>query len=147
MDRPFDLYGYYIKISLVVLPLDVLNLCVLQGIVLLRKYTRKSYTYIPPPVQRGNRKQTYLLYYMLDILFTFCANQLKRKQIISLARTATTPTTQLLILSFILVSSCNHHFEGGYQTANAQATEGDVNVLYAGSLIVLLPYMVDILTS
>jgi len=24
-----------------------------------------------------------------------------------------TPTTQLLILSFILVFSCNHHFQGG----------------------------------
>jgi hypothetical protein len=72
MDRPFDLYGYYTKISLVVLPLDALNLCVLRGIVLLRKYAHKSYTYIPPPVQRGNRKQTYLIYYMLDILFTFC---------------------------------------------------------------------------
>jgi uncharacterized sodium:solute symporter family permease YidK len=72
MDRPFDLYGYYIKISLVVLPLDVLDLCVLRGIVLLRKYTHKSYTYIPPPVRRGYRKQTYLIYYMLDILFTLC---------------------------------------------------------------------------
>ena len=49
-----------------------------------------------------------------------------------------TPTTQLLILSFILVFSCNHHFEGGYQTANAQATGGDVNVLYAGSLISIM---------
>jgi molybdate/tungstate transport system substrate-binding protein len=65
-------------------------------------------------------------------------NQLKRKQIISLARTATTPTTQLLILSFILISSCNHHFEGGYQIVNAQATGGDVNVLYAGSLISIM---------
>jgi hypothetical protein len=72
MDRPFDLYGYYIKISLVVLPLDALNLCALREIVLLRKYARKSYTYIPPPVQKGNRKQTYLIYYMLEILFTFC---------------------------------------------------------------------------
>jgi len=61
-----------------------------------------------------------------------------RKQIISLARGAATPTTQLLILSFILVFSCNHHFQGGYQTANAQATGGDVNVLYAGSLISIM---------
>jgi molybdate/tungstate transport system substrate-binding protein len=43
-----------------------------------------------------------------------------------------------LILSFILVFSCNHHFQGGYQTANAQATGGDVNVLYAGSLISIM---------
>ena len=56
MDRPFDLYSYYTKISLVVLPLDALNLYVLRGIVLLRKYAHRSYTYIPPPVQRGNRK-------------------------------------------------------------------------------------------
>src|SRR5215467_2993083 len=49
-----------------------------------------------------------------------------------------TPTTQLLILSFILVFSFNHHFEGGYQTVNAQATGGDVNVLYAGSLISIM---------
>ena len=69
---PMDLYGYYTKISLVVLFLDVLNLCVLLGIVLLKKNAHKSYTYIPPPVQRGNRKQTYLLCYMLNILFTFC---------------------------------------------------------------------------
>jgi len=47
------------------------NLCVLPGIVLLRMYARKSYTYTLP-VQRGNRKQTYLIYNMLDILFTFC---------------------------------------------------------------------------
>jgi hypothetical protein len=72
MDRPFDLYSYYTKISLVVLPLDALNLCVLRGIVLLRKHAHRSYTYIPPPVQRGYRKQTYLIYYMLDILFTLC---------------------------------------------------------------------------
>ena len=72
MDRPFDLHFYYTKISLVVLPLDVLNLCVLREIVLLRKYADKYYTYIPLPVQRRNRKQTYLIYYMLSILFTFC---------------------------------------------------------------------------
>jgi hypothetical protein len=71
-DRSFDLHSYYTKISLVVLPLDVLNLCALRGIVLLRKYAHKSYIYIPPPVRRRDRKQTYLLYYMLDILFTFC---------------------------------------------------------------------------
>jgi len=65
-------------------------------------------------------------------------SQLKRKQIISLARGAATPTTQLLILSFILVFSCNHHFQGVYQTANAQATGGDVNMLYAGSLISMM---------
>jgi len=31
MDGAFDLRGYYTKISLVVLLLDVLNLCVLQA--------------------------------------------------------------------------------------------------------------------
>jgi hypothetical protein len=72
IDGPFDLYDYRTKISLVVLLLDAPNLCVLRGIVLLKEYVHKSCTYIPPPVQRGNRKQTYLLYYMLDILFTFC---------------------------------------------------------------------------
>ena len=61
----------YFKISQVVLPLGVPNLCVLLGIVLLKKYVHKSYTYIPPAVQRGNRKQTYLIYHMLDVLFTF----------------------------------------------------------------------------
>jgi hypothetical protein len=85
----FDLYGYCTKISLVVLPPDVLNLCVLQGIVLLRKYAHKSYTYIPRPHPRGNWKQTYLLYYMLDILITFCViiyklcNSSRRHQILS----------------------------------------------------------------
>jgi hypothetical protein len=69
---PFDPCGYYTKISLVVLPLDAMNLCVLPRSVLLRMYARKSYTYILPAVQRGNRKQTYLKYNMLDILFTFC---------------------------------------------------------------------------
>ena len=59
MDRSFDLHFYYTKISLVVLLLVVLNLCVLQEIVLLRKYFHRSYICIPPPVQRGNRKQTY----------------------------------------------------------------------------------------
>jgi hypothetical protein len=71
IDGSFDLYGYCTKISLVVLPLDVPNLCVLQGIVLLRKHAHKSYTYIPRPHQRGNWKQTYLLYHMSDILITF----------------------------------------------------------------------------
>ena len=33
---------------------------------------RPQILHICPSVQRGNRKQTYLLYYMLDILFTFC---------------------------------------------------------------------------
>jgi hypothetical protein len=56
IDRPFDIYGYCTKISLDALPLDALNLCVLRGIVLLRKYAHKPYTYIPPPVQRGYRK-------------------------------------------------------------------------------------------
>ena len=92
IDRPFDLYGYRTKISLVVLPLDVLNLCVLQGIVLLRKYAHKSYTYIPRPHTKKNWKQTYLLYYMLDILITFCVtiyklcNSSRRHQILSLYR-------------------------------------------------------------
>jgi hypothetical protein len=71
IDGPFDLYVYCTKISLVVLLLDALNLCALLGIALLRKYAHRSYTYIPPPVQGGNRKQTYLIYYKLDILFTF----------------------------------------------------------------------------
>jgi len=65
IDTPFDLNGHRTNISLVVLPLDVLNLCGLQGIVRLRKYAHKS------AVQRRDRKQTYL-YYMLDILFTIC---------------------------------------------------------------------------
>ena len=38
-DWAFDLLGYYTKISLVVLLLDVLNLCVLQEIVLLFRNT------------------------------------------------------------------------------------------------------------
>jgi hypothetical protein len=37
----------YTKISLVVLPLDVLSLCVLQGLAMSRKYAHKFYTYIP----------------------------------------------------------------------------------------------------
>jgi hypothetical protein len=41
-----------------------------------------------------------------------------------------------VVLSFILVFSCNHG--GGYQTVNAQSTGGDVNVLYAGSLISIM---------
>ena len=44
INRPLDLYGYYTKISLVVLPLDVLNLCVLRGIVLLKKYAHMCIT-------------------------------------------------------------------------------------------------------
>jgi hypothetical protein len=89
IDRSFDLYSYCTKVSLVVLPLDVLNLCVLQGIVLLRKYVHKSYTYIPRSDPRGNWKQTYLLYYMLHILITFCViicklcNSSRRHQILS----------------------------------------------------------------
>ena len=101
---PFDLYGYYAKISLVVLPLDALNLCVLQGIVLLRMYAHKSYTYIPPPVQTGNRKQTYLIYYMLYILFTFCViiyklcNCSRRHQILSLYCTSLNDKSRQVVL-------------------------------------------------
>ncbi|MFZ0514693.1 MAG: extracellular solute-binding protein [Candidatus Nitrosopolaris sp.] len=65
-------------------------------------------------------------------------NQLKRKHIIVLGRRADTPTTTLLILSFVLVFSSYPSFEQENQTVNAQATvtsAGDVNVLYAGSLI------------
>jgi hypothetical protein len=57
--------------------------------VLLRKYVHKSYTYIPRSHPRGNWKQTYLLYYMLHILITFCVincklcNSSRRRQILS----------------------------------------------------------------
>jgi len=40
----------------------------------------------------------------------------------------------LFVLSFLLVFS-PYHLEQKNQTVNAQATGGDVNVLYAGSLI------------
>ena len=69
-----------------------MNLCVLPGIVLLRMYARKSYTYTLP-VQRGNRKQTYLIYNMLDILFTFCVI------------TYTLCTSPLAIITFFRIAS------------------------------------------
>ena len=51
----------------------------------------------------------------------------------------TTATTTLLILSFVLVFLCYSSFGQENQSVNAQATiasaGGDVNVLYAGSLI------------
>ena len=45
------------------------------------------------------------------------------------------PTIILFVLSFLLVFSSYHSLEQKNQTVNAQATGGDVNVLYAGSLI------------
>jgi molybdate/tungstate transport system substrate-binding protein len=63
----------------------------------------------------------------------------KRKDIIVLDRTTAARTTTLLILSFVLVFLSYSSFGQENQTVNAQATitsaRGDVNVLYAGSLI------------
>ena len=64
---------------------------------------------------------------------------MKRKDIIVLDRTTATRPTTLLILSFVLVFLSYSSFGQENQTVNAQATitsaRGDVNVLYAGSLI------------
>jgi molybdate/tungstate transport system substrate-binding protein len=63
----------------------------------------------------------------------------KRKDIIVLDRATAARTTTLLILSFVLVFLSYSSFGQENQTVNAQATitsaRGDVNVLYAGSLI------------
>ena len=55
-----------------------------------------------------------------------------RKNSFVLGRIKVAPTIMLLVLSFLLVFS-SYRLEN--QTVNAQATGGDVNVLYAGSLI------------
>lgn len=64
---------------------------------------------------------------------------MKTKDIIILDRTTATRTTTLLILSMVLVFSSHSSFGQENQTVNAQATitsaGGDVNILYAGSLI------------
>ncbi|PWU80350.1 MAG: molybdenum ABC transporter substrate-binding protein [Candidatus Nitrosopolaris wilkensis] len=66
---------------------------------------------------------------------------LRRKHIIVLGRTTAIPTTTLLILNLVLVFFSYSFFGQENQTVNAQATPtttsagGDVNVLYAGSLI------------
>ena len=66
-------------------------------------------------------------------------NPLRRKHIIVSGRTTATPITTLLILSLVLVFSSYSSSGQENQTVNAQATTtsagGDVNVLYAGSLI------------
>jgi ABC-type molybdate transport system substrate-binding protein len=66
-------------------------------------------------------------------------NLLRRKHIIVLDRTTLRPTTILVILSLVLVSSSYSSSGQENQTVNGQAsitsTGGDVNVLYAGSLI------------
>ncbi len=66
-------------------------------------------------------------------------NPLRRKHIIVLGRTTAIPTTTLMILSFVLGFLSYSSFGPENQTVNAQATitsaGGDVNVLYAGSLI------------
>lgn len=68
-------------------------------------------------------------------------NLLGRKRIIVLGRTTANSTTTVLILSSLLVFLSYCSFGQESQTVNAQATStttsagGDVNVLYAGSLI------------
>jgi len=66
-------------------------------------------------------------------------NLLRRKHIVVLDRTTLRPTTILVILSLVLVSSSYSSSGQENQTVNGQATitstGGDVNVLYAGSLI------------
>jgi molybdate/tungstate transport system substrate-binding protein len=64
-------------------------------------------------------------------------NPLKRENIIALDQKAATPTI-LLILSCVLILSSYPSFEKGYQNVNAQSSGGDVNVLYAGSLISIM---------
>jgi ABC-type molybdate transport system substrate-binding protein len=58
-----------------------------------------------------------------------------RKNSFVLGRIKVAPTIMLFVLSFLLVFSSYHSLEQKNQTVNAQATGGDVNVLYAGSLI------------
>jgi hypothetical protein len=55
-----------------------------------------------------------------------------RKNSLVLGRIKVAPTIMLFVLSFLLVFS-SYRLEN--QTVNAQSTGGDVNVLYAGSLI------------
>jgi molybdate/tungstate transport system substrate-binding protein len=68
-------------------------------------------------------------------------NPLRRKHIIVSSRTTAIPITTLLILSFVLVFFSYSSFGQENQAVNAQVTSmttsagGDVNVLYAGSLI------------
>ncbi|MFY9797523.1 MAG: substrate-binding domain-containing protein, partial [Candidatus Nitrosopolaris sp.] len=66
-------------------------------------------------------------------------NPLRRNHIIVLDRTTLMPATILLIVSLVVVFSSSSSFGQENQIVNVQATVtsagGDVNVLYAGSLI------------
>src|SRR5215831_9282116 len=59
----------------------------------------------------------------------------KGKYFIALDRTAATPFTLVFILSLVLIFSSYYSLEQENQTVNAQTTGGDLDVLYAGSLI------------
>jgi hypothetical protein len=71
-------------------------------------------------------------------------NLLGMKRIVVLGRTTANSATTVLILSFVLVFLSYSSFGQENQTVNAQATSttrsagGDVNVLYAGSVISVL---------
>ncbi|MGB6672543.1 MAG: hypothetical protein WBE34_08920, partial [Candidatus Nitrosopolaris sp.] len=71
-------------------------------------------------------------------------NSLGTKRIIALDRTTLRPTTILVILGSVMVFLSYSSYGGENQTVDAQATStttsagGDVNVLYAGSLIAVM---------
>ena len=71
-------------------------------------------------------------------------NSLGTKRTITLDRTTLRPTTILVILGSVMVFLSYSSYGGENQTVDAQATStttsagGDVNVLYAGSLIAVM---------